>query len=326
MCLVVAIAAVVVSMSAPAPAAPADAEGGTPALASALDRASRGYTEARAKLAASRARQSELHKRQRIAEQRVTELGKGATTVASEAYRGGNVGALNAGLTSTGLSDYLAKSAFLDQISHRNSEALAALTKTRAALADEKRRIDAEVAVQQAQEAVMAQRKADAERALNSSRSGGSPETLSGSSPRAGRSAPRRADGTFAPQGCTIDDPTSSGCLTPRTLNALQQAKAAGFTHFVACFRGASFGEHPKGRACDFAAATTTFGGVAAGAEKDYGNRLAAYFIANSDRLGVLYVIWFRRIWLPGIGWRAYTRGVGTPSSDHTNHVHLSVQ
>ena len=39
----------------------------------------------------------------------------------------------------------------------------------------------------------------------------------------------------------TIDDPTSSGCLTPRTLNALQQAKASGFTHFVACFRAASF-------------------------------------------------------------------------------------
>jgi hypothetical protein len=325
-CAVVAISAVVVSMSAPAPAAPTDAEGGNPALASALDRASRGYTEARAKLTASRARQTELQKRQRIAEQRVAELGKGATTVASEAYRGSNLGALNAGLTSTSVGDYLAKSAFLDQLSHRNSEALAALSKARAALADEKRRIDTEVTLQQAQESLMAKRKADAERALNSSRGNGSPETLSGSAPRAARGAPRRADGTFAPQGCTIDDPTSSGCLTPRALNALQQAKAAGFTHFVACFRGASFGEHPKGRACDFAAAKTTFGGVATGAEKDYGNRLAAYFIANSDRLGVLYVIWFRRIWLPGIGWRAYTRGVGTPSSDHTNHVHLSVQ
>jgi hypothetical protein len=39
----------------------------------------------------------------------------------------------------------------------------------------------------------------------------------------------------------------------------------------------------------------------------------------------VLYVIWFERIWLPSSGWKAYTRGNGDPSSDHTNHVHLSV-
>jgi hypothetical protein len=68
------------------------------------------------------------------------------------------------------------------------------------------------------------------------------------------------------------------------------------------------------------------FGGVAAGADKDYGNRLAAWFIANAKNLGLLYVIWFRQIWMPSTGWRAYSGGNGTPSSDHTNHVHLSVQ
>jgi hypothetical protein len=124
-----------------------------------------------------------------------------------------------------------------------------------------------------------------------------------------------------------VKDPTTSGCLTPRTLHALQQTKAAGFNHFVSCYRPQEDGgEHPRGRACDFAAATGGFGGVAAGAEKDYGNRLAAWYVANAQGLGVLYVIWFKQIWLPSTGWRAYTNGNGTPSGDHTNHVHLSVQ
>ena len=102
-----------------------------------------------------------------------------------------------------------------------------------------------------------------------------------------------------------------------------QQARAAGFTHYVACWREQSWGEHPLGRACDFAAAKNGFGGVATGSDRDYGNRLAGYLIANADRLGVLYVIWYHQIWTPGAGWHYY-KGDGTPSGDHMNHVHLS--
>jgi hypothetical protein len=29
---------------------------------------------------------------------------------------------------------------------------------------------------------------------------------------------------------------------------------------------------------------------------------------------------------MPGNGWSSYSGGNGDPSSDHTNHVHLSVQ
>ena len=53
---------------------------------------------------------------------------------------------------------------------------------------------------------------------------------------------------------------------------------------------------------------------------------MATYFVNNADRLGVLYVIWFKQIWLPGNGWQPYTHGNGEPNSDHTNHVHLSVR
>jgi hypothetical protein len=64
---------------------------------------------------------------------------------------------------------------------------------------------------------------------------------------------------------------------------------------------------------------------VATGGDRTYGNNLAAYFVRNANRLGVLYVIWFEQIWTPSTGWRAYRSGRGDPSSDHTNHVHLSM-
>jgi hypothetical protein len=106
--------------------------------------------------------------------------------------------------------------------------------------------------------------------------------------------------------------------------HAYLEARAAGFQRFTHCNRPASFGEHPLGRACDFSVTPTGFGGIASGAAKTYGDRLASFFIANADRLGVLYVIWFRRIWMPSTGWQPYSSGPD-PSASHRNHVHLSV-
>ncbi|GAA1669623.1 hypothetical protein GCM10009830_14270 [Glycomyces endophyticus] len=126
--------------------------------------------------------------------------------------------------------------------------------------------------------------------------------------------------------GCTEDDPTTGGCLTPRTLHALEQAQIAGFTRFVSCYRPSGSGEHPKGRACDFSSEPDGFGGDAGGEDYDYGQNLAAWLIENSSALGVQYVIWYRQIWFPGDGWRSYSGAYGDPSSDHTNHVHLSMR
>ncbi|BCJ76697.1 hypothetical protein CS0771_62410 [Catellatospora sp. IY07-71] len=60
-----------------------------------------------------------------------------------------------------------------------------------------------------------------------------------------------------------------------------------------------------------------------------YGDRLASFFIKNARRLGVLYVVFYCKIWLPGSGWQHYDSGGAkcgdSPSADHTNHVHLSV-
>ena len=138
--------------------------------------------------------------------------------------------------------------------------------------------------------------------------------------------APRNSDGTLPYEGCTENDPTTGGCLTPRTLHALEQAQIAGFTRFVSCYRSGGSGEHPKGRACDFSAQAGGFGGDAAGGDYDYGQNLAAWLTENADALGVQYVIWYRQIWFPSSGWKSYSGAYGDPSSDHTNHVHLSIR
>src|SRR5207247_665468 len=72
---------------------------------------------------------------------------------------------------------------------------------------------------------------------------------------------PRNQDGSLPAEHCSVGDPTTTGWLTPRTLHALQQARKAGFNHFTACFRNSTWGEHPLGRACDFAADPGGFGG-----------------------------------------------------------------
>ncbi|WP_199042162.1 coiled-coil domain-containing protein [Glycomyces salinus] len=142
----------------------------------------------------------------------------------------------------------------------------------------------------------------------------------------AAEAVPRNSDGTLPYEGCTENDPTTSGCLTPRTLHALEQAQIVRFNRFVSCYRGGSWGEHPKGRACDFSAQADGFGGVAYGDDKAYGDNLAAWLVENADALGVQYVIWYKQIWMPSSGWKSYSLAGGDPSSDHTNHVHLSIR
>jgi hypothetical protein len=327
--VVTGAAALIAGAPLPAPAAPGDvatdAEGGTATLRAALEIASKGYSDARARLTASRSRQAALVRERLVTEARVNALSKDVDALAAIAYRTGRVTPMTAALDGNSLPGFFDRSAILGQLSSKNNAKMTALTKARTDLEQQKRQVDREIQVQAAQEQTMANQKGAAERALVAV-GGGVSGGVSGGASATATSAPRNPDGSFAPQDCTVDDPTTDRCITPRMLHAYQQARAAGFTNFTACSRPASFGEHPKGRACDFAAAKSTFGGVATGAEKAYGERLAGYFVDNSDRLGVLYVIWFKQIWLPGTGWRAYDGGNGDPASDHTNHVHLSVQ
>ncbi|QSB04262.1 coiled-coil domain-containing protein [Natronoglycomyces albus] len=137
---------------------------------------------------------------------------------------------------------------------------------------------------------------------------------------------PRNPDGSLPYESCSMNDPTTNGCLTPRTLHALEQATIAGFGRYTACFRHEASGEHPQGRACDFSASPNNFGGHAYGDDKAYGDNLAAWFVENSNELGVQYVIWYRQIWFPSSGWRHYNLAYGDPNTDHTNHVHVSIR
>lgn len=344
--ILAAAALLVVAPPGPAPAAPSgssDPEGGTPELRARLDAASRGYTTAAARLTTSKARQAKLVDTIRTSSRRTEFLRVQVEAIAVQAYKGGQVGAVATLLDSGSAPVFLDKLATLDQIARRNAGQLSDLKAAQRVLAEQKAALDREVRTQETQVQTMAKGKADAEKALaaygsntrtagfRASRSdrttGTSTDTGSGPAlPGAARPARRAADGSWPDESCSVDDPTTSGCLTPRTAHALAEARAAGFTRYAACYRSSSSGEHGKGRACDLAAQPDAFGGDATGGDREYGNRLAAWLVGNADRLAVLYVIWYRQIWLPGTGWRSYSRGGGDPASDHTNHVHLSVQ
>jgi hypothetical protein len=299
-------------------------EGGTPTLGQLLEAASKGYVEAQAAFEASRKRQLELELRVSIVEIELGQASEQAGPIAVEAYRTGGLATASALLGSGSPGSFIDRVSAINMLATRNDHQLRRLSQLRRELAAAKADVDAEVVKQQQQVAELAKRKQDAEKALASVGGRATGGFVSASSPLA-KPAPRRADGSWAPESCIIDDPTTTGCLTPRTLHALQQAKAAGFTRHVSCYRSGGPYEHPKGRACDFAAQTGGFGGVASGGDRTYGNNLAAFFVRNAGRLGVLYVIWFRQIWMPATGWRSYSSGNGDPSSDHTNHTHLSV-
>jgi hypothetical protein len=325
--LTAVVAVVVASGALPSAAAPGDPtapnEGGDTALRKQLEDASRGFLDAQAAMENSKKRQAELTDGLHSAQNRLATLTPTATHIAAAAYRsGGSLRNASALLASASPNGFVDRAATLNMLTLRNDRTLHNLAALRAQLESAKAAIDAEVANQEKQLAVMAKKKQDAERALASY--GGQPAQGPSGGTATASAAPRRSDGSYPSESCSVNDPTTSGCITPRMLHALQQAQAAGFTHYVSCWRSGGSGEHPKGRACDFAAAQNGFGGVATGADRTYGNNLAAYFLANSSRLAVLYVIWFRQIWLPSSGWRAY-HGGGDPASNHENHVHLSV-
>lgn len=311
----------------PASAAPStagdDGEGGSKALLDQLDAASRGWLDAQDALAASKKRQQDLTASLARID---TELGPRQAEIdriVAQTYRTGRLGPISALLTADSSSAMLDRAETLETLAVQQNSALRSLKAARDQQAQAKVAIEATIRDQVHQVNVMNREKAQADSALKAANAGQAASSPGGSATGSATVSVYSGAGGDA---CTVKDPTSSGCITARMLNAMQQAQKNGFTHYVHCYRPESSGEHPKGRACDFAADKDGFGGVATGSSKDYGNRLANFFIKNSSNLGVLYVIWFERIWLPSSGWKAYTKGQGDPSSDHTNHVHLSVR
>ncbi|WBB79787.1 hypothetical protein O7606_27290 [Micromonospora sp. WMMD882] len=333
--------AVVPAAAAPPLAAKApgdDPEGGTPALRAQLEAASKGWLDAKKALDGSIGRQRKLDEQLKTIEADLVVRDRKVGALAGVAYRSGRLGPVSALLQSDSPENFLDRAAALDAVAANEDRELRGLLATRDQANQAKTALAKEIAEQRKQVEVMAKRKQQAERALTvaaaqnnaapkasgGGNSGGNGSSSSGAA--TAKPAPRNSDGSWPRESCSVNDPTpADGCVTPRTLHALNQAKSAGFTRYVSCYRSGGSGEHPKGRACDFAAQKNGFGGDATGGDRTYGNNLAAYFVKNADRLAVLYVIWYRQIWLPSSGWKSYSGANGDPSSDHTNHVHLSV-
>ena len=325
-----AVFALVVAMSmlvvAPAVAAPDDdGEGGDKTLRAALESAAKGQADAIQKLNASKKRQVQLQTTVRQATAGAKAMEGQVAAIASRSYRMGRTNTMTMLLDSRSPDVFLERISRLDQMAQLDTQVLtqyrAELDRARQA----KAAVDQEIKEQTKQVAALTKKKKEAELALGSAGGGGAAGGFVNANSPLAKPAPRNSDGSLPRESCTIDDPTSGGCLTPRTLHAYQEAKADGFTRYSVCFSQRSSGEHPKGRACDMSSNSSTFKNSAAtGGDKAYGDRLAAYFVKNAERLGVMYVIWYRQIWLPGDGWKRYS-GSGGASAEHTNHVHLSV-
>jgi hypothetical protein len=313
-------------LTVPAGAAQADPdEGDSKTLRSALESAAKGQATAIQKLNASKKRQAQLQITVKQSQEKAKAMEGQVSEIASRSYRLGRPSTMSMLLDSSTPDIFLERIERLDMMAQLDSQILTQYrdSLTRAQLA--KAAIDKEVAEQTKQVAALTKKKKEAQLALASVGGGQVAGGFVSAGSALAKPAPRGSDGSWPSESCTIKDPTSSGCLTPRTLNAYQQARADGFSHYTVCWSQRSSGEHPKGRACDFSANASTFkNSAASGSDKAYGDRLAAYFVKNADRLGVMYVIWYRQIWMPGSGWKSYSAS-GGPSVVHTNHVHLSM-
>ena len=302
-----------------------DDEGTTPSVREALDIALRDYNNAKGRLDASVQRQTALAEQMKTAELRLAVLTESAGPISATAYRGTRTHIALAILENASADDLLDSATTLQYITRRDNRQILELTSARKSYEEQKKALAEEIRLQQEQVAVMDKKRKDAEDALK--RAGGG-QLSTGVVPGTATAspAPRNADGSWPAESCSQKDPTnSSGCLTPRTLHAYQEALLAGYTRYAHCYRSASSGEHPKGRACDFSSAVSGFiDARATGGDKAYGDKVTGWLLANASRLGVYYVIWYKQIWMSGIGWRTYS-GDGTPAGDHYNHVHLSM-
>jgi hypothetical protein len=299
----------------------AEEDGGPPLLKDVLNTVGAKYLKAKAAAHESKRRQLQLDLKVRSAQTRLDELTPQVGQIAAESYRSRELGAAAALLDSDGPDSFLARAVRLNEMNIVNDRKLRLLNEALTDLNRAKAALDAEVKREQRELAIMASQQREAEKAL--ALVGGEAGTAGGlvaaKSPVA-RPAPRGPDGAFRSEGCTEEDPTTSGCLTPRTLHAYKEVRRAGFDRLVGCFRSGGPFEHPKGRACDWSLRNSGFGAAANRDQRLYGNNLAAFLVRNADRLGVLYVVWYARIWFPATGWRSYSG-----ASDHRDHVHMSI-
>ena len=334
--LTVALAPLVAAAFLAAPAAPASAGPGDPPPSSAqpnengdeidptldqvMESSNRKYVQAKTLVAKSTKTQKDLAVKINIAEAKRDALLPEVNAIAAQQYRIGHLGATSFLLGSTDSNDFLAKAVSLEEINSLHDRKLHELNAAIDEVDAKKAALDAEVKAQQTNLVAMKKQKDAADKALNLIGGQGLTAGFVDAKSRVAAPAPRNADGGFSPEKCTVDDPTTSGCITARTMHMYQEVKKAGFDRFVGCHRNGGPFEHPKGRACDWSLQKSGFSEAHTADMKRYGNDLMAFLVRNADRLGIYYVIWYAQIWFPATGWHAY-HGV----SNHKDHVHVSL-
>lgn len=325
-CLVVALAIVIslAFLAKPAVAAAEPGEESMNALFTELAQAQEAYLDAQARLDASVARQRELVETLETADEKMATYQKAVGKIAHRAYMAAGLTSVTTVVSTGTMKEFLDVWSIEEMLVTHEANQVRALVDAVAEANALQASIEAEVAEQEAALQEMQSRKQDAENALWQAGSTGPSRGFSASATVVAEPAPRNPDGTWPPEERTVWEDNSSNFITPRMAHARDAAYQAGFTYWTSCYYGGGTGQHPLGRACDFAVEECRFCGDAQGAALQYGTDLAAFFVFNAHRLGVLYVIWYRQIWLPSSGWRSYS-GCCTSSQMHTNHVHVSV-
>jgi uncharacterized coiled-coil protein SlyX len=316
----------------PASAEPGDGSSATPdesagaqgdknlLLDDVLESSNRRFVQAKAAVARSTTAQKKLAAEIKVAEGKRLALVPEVNAIASQQYRTGHLGTVSFLLGSQGSNEFLAKAVSLEEINALQDRKLAELNKAIADVNAKKAALDAEVRKQQNSLVAMKKQKEAADKALALVGGQGLTQGLVLAKSPIAAPAPRNSDGGFSAERCNVDDPTTGGCITARTLHLYKETKKAGFDRFVGCHRDGGPFEHPKGRACDWSLQDRGFAVAHNQDMRRYGNDLMAFLVRNADRLGIYYVIWFKQIWFPASGWKSYHG----PSA-HTDHVHVSL-
>ncbi|GAA2619118.1 coiled-coil domain-containing protein [Paractinoplanes durhamensis] len=291
-----------------------------PTLDDVLESSNRKFVQAKAAVAKSTTTQKALAIKVNNAEAKRNVLIPEVNAIAAQQYRTGHLGAASFLLGSNGSDEFLAKAVSLEEINALHDRKLRELNAAIDEVNSTKATLDAEVKQQQTNLVAMKKQKDAADKALSLIGGAGLTAGFVDATSKTASPAPRNSDGGFSAEKCTVNDPTTSGCITARTLHMYQEVKKAGFNNFVGCHRDGGPFEHPKGRACDWSLQKSGFSESHNATMKKYGNDLMAFLVRNADRLGIYYVIWYAQIWFPATGWHAY-HGV----SNHKDHVHVSM-
>ena len=258
-CALLATAAAL-AVAAPAAPASADPEGGTKTLRDALESAARGHVEAKAKLAASQKRQTQLQITLVQANTSAQKLAGQVAVIAARSYRLGRFNTVSLLLNSSSPDTFLERAYRLDQMALLDARTLA------------RYRADIDLAQRaKAGDRPRGEGAAEAGRRAGQEEGGGRGRARQRRRRRGVRRLPQRelAAGqgraaqlrrVVAQESCTVDDPTTVGLHHAAAAQRVS-AGPGGRLHalHVLLQRSGRPASTRKGRACDFSANASTF-------------------------------------------------------------------